>query len=293
MDSLVENLQIRPTYTGRVEDVYRAISQRIYTTWSCLDLLETCELSSRSLDIPSWVPDWSCPLVCEEYLPLRWSACAWIASQPSFDKTGLRCNVSGISISQVSELDSLIREAATTTGEVFEFIKRTKPLNQSPDDIYKTGQTLLEAYCRTLIADGFRDHNQPYLADYGLPDLAHSLELLKLAWTEQVSAKVYGDAVNGPRSYFHTVHRATRNRRIFRTTDGYVGLAPLDSKVGDTLAVIFGCRFPVILRPATSQSWTVVGHCYAHGLMDGEAVYRGRHAVKYQSRRLLLGGLIR
>ena len=118
MEPLVKDLQIQPTYTGRVEDVYLAVTKRIYTTWSCLDLLEACELSSRSLNIPSWV-------VCSEYLPLRWSACARVASQPNFDQEGLRCTASGIRLAQIAELDPLSREAQTTTGEVFEFLRKT------------------------------------------------------------------------------------------------------------------------------------------------------------------------
>lgn len=150
----------------------------------------------------------------------------------------MRCAVSGKRISQVAELDSLGREIPTTTGEAFGFIKKTKPPMQSPDDRYMTGETLLEPYCRTLIADGFGDHNQPHLADYGLPDLTHSVELVKLAWDQRVSDKKYEDAVNGSKSYLHTVHRATNNRR-FRTAKGHVGLAPLETKVGDILAVLF------------------------------------------------------
>lgn len=151
----------------------------------------------------------------------------------------------------------------------------------------------MEAYCSTLIADGFRDHNQPDLADYGLPDFTHSLGLLELAWTEHLSDGEYEDAVNGTKTYFHAVHRSTKNRRIFITDEGHIGLAPLDTKAGDSLVVLFGSRFPIILRPAADQTWVVVGHCYAHGLMDGEAIYRGKHAVRYASRRLLSGGQTR
>jgi hypothetical protein len=46
VEPFVKDLQIQHTYAGRVQDVYLAVTQRIFTTWSCLDLLEACELSS-------------------------------------------------------------------------------------------------------------------------------------------------------------------------------------------------------------------------------------------------------
>lgn len=41
---------------------------------------------------------------------------------------------------------------------------------------------------------------------------------------------------------------------------------------GDELYVILGCDFPMILRPAESDKYEVIGPCFVHGLMLGEAL---------------------
>jgi hypothetical protein len=46
-----------------------------------LDLLESCELASKALSIPSWVPDWSSPSRSRVLTLPKWSASAWISAQ--------------------------------------------------------------------------------------------------------------------------------------------------------------------------------------------------------------------
>lgn len=67
---------------------------------------------------------------------------------------------------------------------------------------------------------------------------------------------------------------------FFITKDGYISLAPLDIEVDDVISVILGCDVPVVLRKAHSFAaeseatrWRIVGTCYAHGMMSGEAIY--------------------
>ncbi|KAK1756483.1 heterokaryon incompatibility protein-domain-containing protein [Echria macrotheca] len=55
----------------------------------------------------------------------------------------------------------------------------------------------------------------------------------------------------------------------FQTREGYVGLAPPDTKEGDTLCVLLGCASPVMLRQSEPGGhFQVVGTCYVYGLED-------------------------
>ncbi|CAH0015265.1 unnamed protein product [Clonostachys rhizophaga] len=61
--------------------------------------------------------------------------------------------------------------------------------------------------------------------------------------------------------------------RVFRTSDGSVGLGPLNMLPGDQLYVLSGCSFPVLLRRMPSEAegaYSYVGPCFVHGLMYGE-----------------------
>jgi hypothetical protein len=62
---------------------------------------------------------------------------------------------------------------------------------------------------------------------------------------------------------------ALRNRRLFTTHTGLLGLAPDEIQEGDTVAVLKGCSYPVVLRPY-QHGFKYVGECYIDGLMDGE-----------------------
>ena len=71
-------------------------------------------------------------------------------------------------------------------------------------------------------------------------------------------------------------------RRMIRTRGGYIGLAVHAAKVGDKVALFKGARLPFLVRkinhgkePAArgsdEEGWNLVGDCYVHGVMHGEA----------------------
>ena len=71
---------------------------------------------------------------------------------------------------------------------------------------------------------------------------------------------------------------------VFCITDnGYIGMAPALSQVGDTVALIFGLDIPYVLRADTagkpSLRYQLVGDSYIHGIMDGEALCAGKEEL--------------
>lgn len=66
----------------------------------------------------------------------------------------------------------------------------------------------------------------------------------------------------------------TMGRSWCITQNGYFGLVPGGTKIGDRIAVFYGGPIPFIVRPQTATEntdFTLVGHGYLHGLMYGEA----------------------
>ena len=59
-------------------------------------------------------------------------------------------------------------------------------------------------------------------------------------------------------------------RRMITTKRGYIGLGPRMSQPGDSIFLVKGSRVPLILRPGES-GWELIGDCYVHGIMQGEA----------------------
>jgi hypothetical protein len=67
------------------------------------------------------------------------------------------------------------------------------------------------------------------------------------------------------------VREMTRFRRLTITTQGYIGLVPIEAEVGDCLCILFGGQTPYVLRQV-DQHWLLIGDCYIHVIMNGEAV---------------------
>jgi serine/threonine protein kinase len=71
------------------------------------------------------------------------------------------------------------------------------------------------------------------------------------------------------------------NRRSFvcwtNTDEKLVGVGPESMQLGDKIALLFGCAVPVILRklePSENEAYfTLIGDCYVHGVMDGQALH--------------------
>jgi hypothetical protein len=61
------------------------------------------------------------------------------------------------------------------------------------------------------------------------------------------------------------------NQQMFYTQKGYVGLGVPGIAEGDIVAIIQGCKVPLILRER-GPHFIIVGPCYIPGIMDGEAV---------------------
>ena len=78
------------------------------------------------------------------------------------------------------------------------------------------------------------------------------------------------------------------HRRLFRTDQGWIGLAPENCRVGDEVHVLLGSPAPFILRQLvdpceirpTLRAYTIIGNAYVHEIMLGEAFKDGEKGVE-------------
>lgn len=77
------------------------------------------------------------------------------------------------------------------------------------------------------------------------------------------------------------IENTTVNRVFCVTEKGYMGLVPYRSKEDDLIVVLSGGHTPFVLRERESdiptfsgneRRWQLIGECYVHGFMDGEAL---------------------
>ena len=88
----------------------------------------------------------------------------------------------------------------------------------------------------------------------------------------------------------NVLYRLSRARLIM-TTNGWLGMVPRDTQIGDEIYVLAGGRMPFVLRPSqetfsppgssNAQRFchTLVGECYIDGSMDGELLDKLRDEV--------------
>lgn len=68
-------------------------------------------------------------------------------------------------------------------------------------------------------------------------------------------------------------------KAFFTTSGGFFGLGLPGAEAGDLVCVMRGSKVPLLLRMANQRCnecaqicYRIVGYCYVHGIMDGEAV---------------------
>ncbi|KAK8060762.1 Heterokaryon incompatibility protein 6-OR allele [Apiospora saccharicola] len=76
---------------------------------------------------------------------------------------------------------------------------------------------------------------------------------------------------------------------FFVTKDNNIGKGPRDLDQGDRVAVIYGCRIPMLLRPSGTR-YQLVGPCYIYGAMVGEIIKQSSVAgtSKFEETKILL-----
>ncbi|PMD46842.1 hypothetical protein L207DRAFT_377597, partial [Hyaloscypha variabilis F] len=68
--------------------------------------------------------------------------------------------------------------------------------------------------------------------------------------------------------------------KLFSSKGGYVGVGDIKLENDDLVCVLFGAKMPFILRPI-GKRYRLVGECYLHGIMLGEALEEGREKAQW------------
>ena len=73
--------------------------------------------------------------------------------------------------------------------------------------------------------------------------------------------------------YLDVVRYEAKGRTLIVTdSPRFIGIAPNTCRKGDHIAVLLGCPSPIVLREEEDGNYLVLGECYVHGLMNGEAL---------------------
>lgn len=255
---------LQPDYTQEPRDIYQEVFLRHLTYEGDLDLLAHCEWHRHIVYKPTWVPDWSRPRLRR---PIDLSRACWGSrAEAEFVGSGV-LKVTGLYCAEISDIgrNTLDDEAYNSPGypDIIRMVERlAEHVNFSAP--YVDGSDVTEAFCRTVCKDDFSDRHVPALSGY--PDLEKTLGFIQIlhggSWSQ----------IEPYRSFLSCVQNAMEGRHFFTSKEGYLGLAPEAVRLGDEVCVILGCHTPMLLRREGDERYVVIGDCYIHGLMNGEAL---------------------
>jgi hypothetical protein len=263
---------LRPDYNLGVCEVFVAGMRYAIEECNSLWTLEDICQPSREAQWPSWLPVIDCDLLSkDESYPMLARLFDVDGRVPMIlEKDSQRPNdliVSGILVDSIVE----VTPAFTPDTHVRQFQAFVAHLEHLECDETRVGLVLLGGVSRgTRIApeqalQGYRSF-KAYLNVHGLYPRALE-DLAPSASDEDRSASGYWEEAYG----------RCRLRRVFHTANGLTGLGPQCTQPGDVVTILYGCSLPMVMRSLPELpkgSYSLLGHSYVYGMMDGEAVQR-------------------
>jgi hypothetical protein len=276
-----EKLHIVPDYSATVptQDTYTRAAYSMLEH-GFVDLLLLNQFPKQLTDLPSWVPDWTSVIrtpIGGRKAEAKYNACGNTTFFISMNRgsTGEIC-LKGAEIDRISEvgtpwdpsLDDYSYEWETLISYLADIDRFCNLSNEVNSQIYSCLEQRQDAHWRVPTADSIITDLDPAAvrSSQSSADLKVAYQALREYLPQWKKVGSVDDVVN---SYMRVLSSLFR-RRPFLTTQGYVGLGPLESAPGDSVWIISGVHVPYALRPIAHSKFSLLGECYVHGLMDGE-----------------------
>jgi len=247
------------------------------------------------LELPSWVPDFS---HSSGEGRMNWTVSTDWYYRDLFYADG-RFNVEGITefqflqpfqepgimlgqgvcLDTIKTISDTIPMEAYQNGRWKDLIRTWEPSAVSSNGKYAaTGEPALRAYWRTLVADRYdfkwrQSHLDEATAPLWQSDFSYYVMIGRVTLHPSFDSPITIRA----RQFTKMVQDTTSRRRFAVTENGYMALVSEFARAGDLVTVLLGGSAPFVLRPCAENSegqgkYSMIGICYVHGWMDGEAM---------------------
>jgi hypothetical protein len=237
---------------------------------------------------PSWVPDWRTYqsfILSEPINPHH--AHGGTSSKLSIDTKQLILSIRGVKVDVVEACSKPLAakefhlKSSSSAGQQLAIkslwceICLKEGFNL--DDSYLNGETAFFAYMQTL-ANGCVQiatrEARPYDESFKSECLAkEATYIVNAVGSDAIAPSLckMAEKTGAKDEWSRAANGASRNRIFARTKKGYYVLGPKVMKEGDVVCVLYGGKMPFVLRP-WGHYFLLVGECYVHGLMNGEAM---------------------
>lgn len=277
-------------YSIPAETVYRRWVERRIRRTKTLDVLGACANSSRSGDLPSWVPDLRRPWGQDKTL-WTYSLDGYIKSvDPSneytdmnnlnfFSECGMMLIANGQlldpirSVSSIGDVDTHLRDPTELTDSLLRVVTTWEAWASDSEALSEAGRERF----RRVILRGPPDGYSYSLRDY------KSEVCVYQTWRELLSSRA---TVLHLRDFEQSLLPKIQGCQMFLTESGNFGAVAgnCQAQVGDEIWVLYGGRTPFILR-RTDQGHRLISPCYLAEHMKGfccrEMMLSGEFGFKY------------
>ena len=267
---------VDPDYKLSIADVFQHMAVLCILYTNSLVLFSATEFRQKDQRlVPTWVPDW------REYAGFlrtdkaNGSIGVAIASRGLFNACGRRTLQFDLESDSVATFRGIILDhvGTTTAAATAQASKVRIGRDWRRFFDHHTQGTLKPFYC------GSESPESPYwrLLTYDLKRTAGGWRRCKVEDRENyiIWASVEEVPANEIARNFDR-EMSVRDARLFFTANGFVGNGPDAMEPGDSICILAGGPLPYVLRPvpdaACLNTFELVGSCYVHGVMDGQAV---------------------
>jgi hypothetical protein len=248
-------------YTRSAASLYASVAARNITITQSVDLLYS-NLPRKTLELPSWVPDWSTWQYGSHGANCRYQykACGNTKTYAKADESGLKLHVTGCIVGRINWLDDIVigtyyRMPSHPSRQ--EWLLKNEQMVES---LKQYSHPRKEVLWRTLIGNVTLDE-KPATDEYQSNYDAHVTLTHESPVRQHTLAREFRDATR----------RKSRYRRLCTMQDGFLGAVPKTAQSGDCICMLEGGHFLFILRPIGDE-FLFMGPAYVHGLMYGEVL---------------------
>ncbi|KAF2671225.1 HET-domain-containing protein [Microthyrium microscopicum] len=280
---------LEPDYSRSAAEVFRGFAETYIRETKSLGILSYVSHSAKELVIPTWVPQFDSGVtrrIIGDHGVYNTSNRRGYSTTSESGMEVLRqgkLRLQGIVIDQVVTFESLIgnkhlnldptiktgTDPDTCTGQWESLLRQTEQ--------YTSRKACLVAYAMTLSCGlDSRGNEKTRWMEFTrfLAESTQGRVQIPNDGETSVSDDLSETQQHDPLSFRRMVFGWARNRRLFRTARGHIGMGPWNIQPDDRVAIIFGGEVPFIIRKCgdSSNEYHLIGEAYVHGIMDGEFV---------------------
>ncbi|KAH7159529.1 heterokaryon incompatibility protein-domain-containing protein [Dactylonectria estremocensis] len=264
-----ENIFPLPDYTKTAAELYADVSRSIIKNTGNLNVMSSCYgfVQSAVPDLPSWATAWNdTPLKYFDEEPFNASNGTSAIYEASGDSWSV-LKIKGRRIDSV-KYPSPIPNQLQYTNEISTQLWRDWTELAFSLQSYPADETIADILMNTLCWGSNLKLDRLKPGEYQETFDAWIKILRGPDTLEVTSQNIFTDET--AHTYSRRVSFLTWGRVLGTTTNSKLAQLPLSADVGDEIVIFNGGKLPFLIRPE-GDNFKLVGPCYIHGIMDGEA----------------------